>query len=830
MKRLLLALVLLWTLSPALARAVDLSSLKAHPRFFLSTNRVSQGDFIDSLRAEVAPGQRKNRLWQEVYGRAKYDYLPRTYTQNSDSPFKILLLFLTGKVARDSDYGAVQADSSSYINAAKGAFMCAVRGHYTWNNETLDLIVAYDWLYNYLSSAQRDTCLSECMGDFALGQENAVYYNHESNKALCKGLAGLALANDFSGADSVKAQAMVDECDGRMRGIGIYAVGGGAFSEGGVLPTRELYFGDGGYYKGIQYAHYDMQGVITYLSVWDDLGLGNYWSLCDGYVDNYPQYLLYMLRPDMLSSRLMSGTNYGIPTFGMSMLALIAAHRHNGWAAWLLDQDGDGLFDQSYGGYDFSIPAVVWRPAYTSSSDPSDLALAKFYGASGETPVAGHSYSEKVVVRSGWTFGGSTSTDSYFTIHSGGYFGDYWNFYAGAFEIYYRGALAIRSGYYLTGDAFLEAYNSRAISTNSVVVLDNTQALKDKWGQDFLYTNPGIPVDIYDVRDNPDKYQTGSILYYQDRTLTGGVHSYYVKVKINPDAAYYYTTPNRRVTTQTREVTTLGRYYVIHDKVVQTGTPRSTRFLIHTINEPTMVETASDTTVTDHITSYPLSKYSAVRGDSLSPEGMDPIKYAGKLWVQPILPAASTMRKVGGTGYEFWIDNGAGTGSNTATDPVWGDTLKFTGTDEAGQWRVETVAPLANEVDFVHAIYAGALTDTMPTIYTINETLIRGCEIKGVGTFLFAQGNRFEYEVKESFAGLHQIIYGLTPFELYWINGAECVLADASGGIAFDVNGPTRVVVGGRNGSEYVYAAEGDQHRWVQERGFQGKARYACQR
>jgi hypothetical protein len=159
---------------------------------------------------------------------------------------------------------------------------------------------------------------------------------------------------------------------------------------------------------------------------------------------------------------------------------------------------------------------------------------------------------------------------------------------------------------------------------------------------------------------------------------------------------------------------------------------------------------------------------------------------------------------VGGTGYEFWVDDGAGNGVNT---PIEGSYFQnpsdFTNATEAGQWRMETIAPAAGTIDFVHAIYAGPTSGAMPEVRAIDEPSAVGCEIAGQGVFIFGRSEQGEtgidYEITGEMLNAPQLIEGLTPEIEYAvrIDGNEPFTArsSGSGGLAFRASGPARVEI-----------------------------------
>jgi hypothetical protein len=439
----------------------------------------------------------------------------------------------------------------------------------------------------------------------------------------------------------------------------------------------------------------------------------------------------------------------------------------------------------------WAFPAVLWRPG-VPQTDPTTFPTHKFYGNDGPDDVPGKSYHEKVMIRSGWNHD-TDNDDVYFTMHAGDFFGDYHSFYQLGFELYYRGALATRAGHYEGGSQQRRYYYNRAVSNNVTVILDPTQDnLADIWGQDFLYDEPGRPIHINDVADE-EVFDTADIVSFEAGEAASGSPYYYTKGVLNVDSAYYYTNDTRKVSKQEREAVLLGRHLVVRDRVELSGGTNSVRWLLHTINEPS-IENAQllETTVAGHIETYAGARYSALRTESVIDRNYD-----GKITVQPVLPIGSTLRKVGGEGYECWVDDGEGNGQDF---PV-GDPARHANIHEASSWRVETIAPTALETDFVHALTVGRPTDIAPEVRAIDDETSVGCEIEGVGVFVFVRTENdqdaIDYEIQGSLETVPHVIEGLTPNTDYAVrinDEPQLVLRTSDvGGVSFETAGACQV-------------------------------------
>jgi len=93
----------------------------------------------------------------------------------------------------------------------------------------------------------------------------------------------------------------------------------------------------------------------------------------------------------------------------------------------------------------------------------------------------------------------------------------------------------------------------------------------------------------------------------------------------------------------------------------------------------------------------------------------------GRLFVQTLLPANQTLRKIGGADYRYWSDGANRTGGASGYETSYA---------EPGLWRVEVVPGTAQTDDvFLHAFYITTTSaSAMPTVSRITTT---GNEMEG---------------------------------------------------------------------------------------------------
>lgn len=783
---------------------VDLTLLPDHPRLFL------RDSMLDSLRAEREPGEPKYDMYREIKRRALGYSDDTPATSGYGSVIATLNLALVGILESDS----------SYIDTAIDMLMFKQR-HGGWAWETVSYSLAYDWLYNYMSDAQADTLRSYFYSKFyaGVGGQRTVFYNLEANEAYYKGLAGLACygdANRLSTDPSIETmdlrfKSIVENMDGRMRGVREFAVGGSAVSKGGVLPSRQFYFPDGGYYKGNHYGQKDLGGIIPYLYLMEDLGLGSYWDLCDSFLDNTPEYYMRIKRPDGLCARIMAGNAFGWDLRGQEGISMLAS-RHNSDNQLATSVINTWSFPYSgAGGSEWYLLYVLMHPG-SETTAISSLPLYKFYGSNGTKPNTDTSWHERVVTRTDWNQSTSAANyqnynDVFFQLTAGNYFGDYYNYFEPTFEIYYKGALAIKSGFYPSGNPHSRNYYHNSVSCNTVVVFDSTlyrpaaeglPTYHDKWGQDRLYADsygaPGAPVNIYDIRDNQSSYGNADISIF-DKLSNGldGEERYYAKATLNPSTAFPYTNDTRKVEKLEREFFWTGKNFIVADVVSidpSVVAPKKIRWLLHTIEQPTMTSSLQYSSVVDHIDVYSQGSYSSIRNN---------LSYTGKITVTPLLPSGSILRRVGGTGYEYWADSSWTSGANYSSTAILSSYTNST--IETGAWRVETIAPGSpDSVDFLHTIYVGDSGDTPPTYITLTGANMVGCEMSGVGVIVFnrGDGSSLSYLPTSGTVIVPQVILGLnlnSDYEITETGVSPYILTTTSGGsLNFDRSGTTGTI------------------------------------
>lgn len=274
------------------------------------------------------------------------------------------------------------------------------------------------------------------------------------------------------------------------------------------------------------------------------------------------------------------------------------------------------------------------------------------------------------------------------------YFGNHQHLDAGAFQIYYRGALATDSGYYQAARDVEEAgenngstgygsqhdfnYHKRSIAHNTIQVYDPEERFHIARWKNRPVANDGgqrMPLDWAEPQEQEDTvnpangYRIGSVLGH-------GSTADYTYLKGDLTKAY-----SSKVTEYQRSFVFLDlkdglhpAALVVFDRVVTANPKLKKAWLLHGLEEPV------------------LSPTGAVFKDTRP-------GYTGKLTLDTVLPQAEdlVMNAIGGPGKEFLVE-----GVNYTA------ALRPNGNNEGGGWRLEVSPKTARGTDlFLNVLQVG---------------------------------------------------------------------------------------------------------------------------
>lgn len=492
------------------------------------------------------------------------------------------------------------------------------------------------------------------------------------------------------------------------------------------IPVRNYVYAGHNYHQGTSYANVRFSNDLFSLWILDRMGAGAVYDPAQQFV----MYdFLYRRRPDgmVLPAGDVNpgiGGSYGLP----AMLAY-------------------SYYKDPYLAYEYKrntkidnhclIFDVLWRDYTVEPKSPETLPLTKYSG----TPYGW------MIARTGWDKN-SVIAEMKINEH---FVGNHQHMDGGAFQIYYKGPLAIDAGaYHGTSGGYNSAHNKnffkRTVAHNSLLVFDPNEKFAS-WNYggtdktEFADNDGGqrMPGDRWETCRSfadllSDEYTTGQVLAHgiggdymapEYSYLSGDItKAYSDKVKEVKRSFVFLNLKSEKVPAA----------MVVFDKVVSKNPEFKKHWLLHSIEQPQVSENGIVIKRTKD-------------GDS------------GMLSNTVLLPAKENldMQVIGGKGKEFWVN-----GTNYANAPQAG---RPDPRNERGEWRVE-VSPSApaNEDYFLNVIQVAdnncnelhkasllkgenlvgaVIADRIVTFSKDGETINGKAEmdVQGNGTFKFVMTN-----------------------------------------------------------------------------------------
>ena len=504
--------------------------------------------------------------------------------------------------------------------------------------------MVYDWLYPLLTNEERQAFVKELV---RLAKTLECGYpptrggsvtGHASEAMIMRDLlsAGIAIYDEFPD--------MYEQAAGRF------------FRE--HLPARNWFYRGHAYHQGDSYGLHRFSWDTYPLWIFDRMGAGNVYNPEQRFV---PYLWVYTTRPD--GQRLRAGDTFthgtprGDPWKEYVGTLLIASYYHDGV---LLDH----IQRQGFGQGDELIFDLLWRDITLQPKPVADLPLSRCFGAPFGWAVA----------RTGW---GEDAVVAEMKINEYN-FANHQHLDAGAFQIFYKGALAVDSGLYSGssgqyGSPHCRNYYWRTVAHNALLVHDPKEAFSRKgdYGNDGgqrLPNGRSEPRSLADLQSPEKGYRTGRVTAQgfgpdprvPDYTLLQGdiTAAYSSKVKQVTRSFVFLNLRDKRVPAA----------LVVFDRVVSADPALRKTWLLHTQAEP------------------------ALGGAGASVSCTRPGE-GGRLHLDVLLPEMPNLDlgTVGGPGREFWV---AGTNYANAVEAA----ALSRNSMELGAWRIEA-SPKAAAAD-----------------------------------------------------------------------------------------------------------------------------------
>jgi len=518
--------------------------------------------------------------------------------------------------------------------------------------------IAYDWLYALLTPEEKRAFVMELV---RLAKTLECGYpptrggsvtGHASEAMIMRDLlsAGIAIYDEFP--------EMYELAAGRF------------FRE--HLPARNWLYNGHAYHQGDSYGLHRFSWDTYPLWIFDRMGAGNVYNPEQRYV---PYLWVYTTRPD--GQRLRAGDTFthgtprGEPWKEYVGTLLIASYYHDGV---LLDH----LQRQGFGQGDELLFDLLWRDLALQPKPVADLPLTRHFG-----PPFGWT-----VARTGW---GADAVVAEMKINEYN-FANHQHLDAGAFQLYYKGALALDSGLYSGssgqyGSPHCRNYYWRTVAHNALLVHDPKEVFSRKGdyvndGGQRLPNGRSEPRNLADLQSPEKGYRTGRVTaqgfgpdeHTPDYTLLQGdiTEAYSSKVKKVMRSFVFLNLRDPRVPAA----------LVVFDRVFSADPAFRKAWLLHTQEEPALGAVGASVSCTR------------------PGEG-------GRLNLDVLLPEAANLDLgvLGGPGKEFWVGD-----KNYAND-VDPAALKRNSM-ELGAWRIESSPKKAEAEDlFLNVMQVTDRTD-----------------------------------------------------------------------------------------------------------------------
>lgn len=422
------------------------------------------------------------------------------------------------------------------------------------------------------------------------------------------------------------------------------------------IPVRNFIYSGHNYHQGTSYANVRFSNDLISLWILSRMGAGAIYDPAQQFV---LYDFIYRRRPD--GQVMPAGdTNPGRKSIASYALPAMLAYSY---------------YKDEYLAYEYQrrpkidnhclIFDVLWRNLEVKPKSPKSLPLTRYSGS----PFGW------MIARTGW---GDNSVIAEMKINEQ-FVGNHQHMDGGAFQLYYKGPLAIDAGAYQgTSGGYNSPHNKnffkRTIAHNSLLIYDPEEkfACWNYGGADkteFAANDGGqrMPGDRWETCRSfadlmSEAYTTGKVLAHGTGSdamqpdysyLKGDItKAYSAKVKEVKRSFVFLNLKSRKV----------PGALIVYDKVVSSRPEFGKFWLLHSVEEPEMGEGGFTVKRTKN-------------DDS------------GMLYNRVLLPEAGNvkMEKVGGPGKEFWV---FGTNYPNAAQPNRPDIA-----NERGEWRVE-ISPL----------------------------------------------------------------------------------------------------------------------------------------
>jgi hypothetical protein len=453
----------------------------------------------------------------------------------------------------------------------------------------------------------------------------------------------------------------------------------------GLIPARDFWYPGHAFHQGTAYAETRFSSNLYPLWIFDRMGAGNVFHPSQQFV---PYHWLYVRRPD--GKLLNAGDNESKTPRLRSLLA--ASYYSDGYVL------SDYLITPGIGGMN-KFYELLWSDPDLQPLPLTDLPTSRYFGFPNGWMVA----------RSGWQ-SDAVVCEMKVNIYN---FVNHQHQDAGAFQIYYKGPLAMDTGLYegLDGGYISDHnvnYYKRTVAHNSILVYDPDEKFETRGFREIEKLNDGgqrLPNRWAEAK-NPammqaNDFQTGQVLGHWMGPDQKEPDFTYMKGDITQAYSAKVEQVQRSFAFLNFGGTTMPAALVVFDRVISANPDFKKTWLLHSEEEPTV--SGNTTTVT------------------LGQRG-----WSGKLVNHTLLPRQenTSIELIGGPGKEFWV-----AGRNITNRP-----RRNPERYEMGAWRAEVSPKTSSGLDYflnVMLITDTGATEILPKPLMMESGQILGVQLAG---------------------------------------------------------------------------------------------------
>lgn len=683
----IMGMVVLWSLQggSCWADSQDVSNARlyesvanSHPRIFITRENIA------SLRNKAT--NELSAAYALLTGKMKHSKIPKKLEDIRDYIYKYGYLYQMTGETQWAAYAILAMkqipDSINAYGAKNKNAALAMEG----------LAIGYDWCYDQFKLPEERRLFISLINRYY--QKNAEnqrrlndFHNYAAQAQFASLIAGLATLNDNPKArDFIRAARDTVEF-GEVRDSRLHkAVDSVNYVDGFCN------------WEGPTYARKPISSYIKYVEAIRTATAGkiNLWTGAFAKLENAGYYILYMLRPDNLYANVGDVNYRDISYYDINNMCGLQAVFHNPHFTAFINrhyQRGALGFESEVWLGRYVAPMIfylLWFDPDVKEADLNELPLSKQFG-------------NAIVIRTGFD-----ASDTFVTFTSG----IHWGFHAqldhGSFTVYKNGPLIIDSGFYDSWGAGKQHnwnYWKRTVAHNGLIIYNPEDHLIT-YPKKLMLTNDGgqriafrsftpphmasgytnKPFSISDLKKRMEEFKMGAIDRY------AGTSTY---VYIDADLTHAYDNQfSGKGTNQARRVKAVNRQFfyladdtiVIYDQIDALKAKYKKRWLLHTGS----YHDKSGMPVMD-------GRVKTIEGDgragileSVDTQSIKVKNTSTQLSIFPLLPDERVTRRIGGAGYEFWV--------NGKNYPISKRGIrKGREKEDPGSWRIE-LEPITNHI------------------------------------------------------------------------------------------------------------------------------------